>query len=60
MINIMSEDDLEMLRKGIRFVRKPAKMGDRYVFNIPKTYIDNGFIDPDETYVIYLAKKKKD
>lgn len=55
----MSEDELEILRKGVRFIRKPAKTGDRYVFTIPKQYIENGFIDPNETYVIYLAKKKK-
>lgn len=56
----MSDDELEQLRKAISFVRKPSKMGDRYFFSIPKVYIESGFIDPDETYVLYLAKKKKE
>ena len=55
-IIVMTEDDIDFLTKGIKFKRKPAKMGERYVFNIPQNYINNGLIDPDETYVIYLAK----
>lgn len=52
----MSNEDIDFLEKGIRFKRKPAKMGGRYVFTIPQNYIENGFIDPEETYMIYLAK----
>lgn len=52
----MSNKDVEFLEKGITFRRKPAKMGKRYVFNIPNNYIENGLIDPKETYIIYLAK----
>lgn len=62
-ILIMSNKDVEFLEKGITFRRKPAKMGKRYVFNIPNNYIENGLIDPKETYIIYLAKivdKKKE
>ena len=53
---IMNNKDVEFLEKGITFRRKPAKMGKRYVFNIPNNYIENGLIDPKETYIIYLAK----
>ena len=56
----MNYKDIDFLEKAIHFKRKPAKMGKRYVFNIPKNYIDNGLIDPDETYVIYLAKTEED
>ena len=53
----MSDENIDFLEKGIKFRRKPAKMGgDRYVFTIPQSYIDNGLIDPNETYIIYLAK----
>ena len=58
-ILIMSNKDVEFLKKGITFRRKPAKMGERYVFNIPNNYIKNGLIDPNETYIIYLAKIKE-
>lgn len=54
----MNDNDIDFLEKGIKFKRKPAKMGKRYVFNIPNTYIENGLIDPGETYIIYLAKIK--
>ena len=57
----MSEKNIDFLTKGIKFKRKPAKMGgDRYVFTIPQAYIDNGLIDPNETYIIYLAKTEED
>jgi len=36
----MNKDDFDLTEKGIRFIRKPAKMGQRYVFNIPKNYIE--------------------
>lgn len=55
-ILIMSDENIDFLEKGIKFKRKPAKMGNRYVFNIPNNYIENGLIDPKETYIIYLAK----
>jgi len=52
----MADNNIDFVQKGIRFKRKPASMGGRYVFTIPQNYINNGLIDPDETYVIYLAK----
>lgn len=53
----MSSKDIDFLEKGIKFKRKPAKMGgDRYVFTIPQNYIDNGLINPNDTYIVYLAK----
>ena len=55
---IMGSNDIDFLEKGISFRRKPAKMGKRYVFNIPNNYIENGLIDPKETYIIYLARIK--
>jgi len=55
----MSKDKIDFLQKGIKFKRKPAKMGDRYVFTIPQTYIDNGLIDPNKIYMIYLAKTEE-
>ncbi|MFO7797862.1 MAG: hypothetical protein ACQERB_05680 [Promethearchaeati archaeon] len=56
----MIDDGIDFLEKGITFKRKPAKMGDRYIFSIPTVYIENGLIDPDQTYRIYLAKVKKE
>lgn len=56
----MVNENVDFYEKGIRFKRKPAKMGDRYVFTIPQNYIENGLIDPKETYIIFLAKEKKD
>lgn len=55
----MLDEDIDFLEKGIKFKRKPAKTGERYVFTIPQSYIDNGLIDPNEEYIIYLAKKKE-
>ena len=58
----MSDEKIDFLTTGVHFKRKPAKMGDRYVFNIPKNYIDNGLIDPNEEYIVYLGivKEKKE
>lgn len=56
----MSNDKIDFLEKAIHFKRKPAKMGDRYVFNIPQNYVENGLIDPKETYIIYLARVQDD
>ncbi|MBD3211645.1 MAG: hypothetical protein GF311_03480 [Candidatus Lokiarchaeota archaeon] len=56
----MSDDEINFLKKGITFKRKPAKMGDRYIFSIPSIYIENGLIDPDRTYQIYLAEINQD
>lgn len=55
----MSDKKVDFLEKGITFKRKPAKMGDRYIFSIPSLYIENGLIDPDQTYIIYLAEAKE-
>ncbi|MEX2680332.1 MAG: hypothetical protein Q6373_001920 [Candidatus Sigynarchaeota archaeon] len=47
------------LEKGyIKFMRKPAKMGDDYIFWIPRVYIKNGIVDPACEYEVYLRKKK--
>lgn len=41
-------------REFLRFKRKPAKQGDFYSFFIPKVYVDNGLIDPNEEYYVYV------
>ena len=53
---LMQNKNIDFLKRAIKFRRKPAKMGKRYVFNIPSNYIENGLIDPNEHYMIYLAK----
>ena len=47
------------LEQGIvKFTRKPAKMGEDYIFWIPRVYIKNGLVDPSIEYEIYLKRKK--
>ncbi|NMC06620.1 MAG: hypothetical protein GYA24_15490 [Candidatus Lokiarchaeota archaeon] len=41
----------------IKFARKPAKMGEDYIFWIPRVYIKNGLVDPHAEYEVYLKKK---
>ncbi len=55
----MNERDIDFTKAVVRFIRKPAKMGERYVFNIPKNFIENGLIDPGTSYIIYLAKSEE-
>jgi hypothetical protein len=46
------------LEQGIvKFMRKPAKMGEDYIFWIPRVYIRNGLVDPSIEYEVYLKKK---
>ncbi len=44
----------------VKFTRKPAKMGEDFIFWIPRVYVRNGLVDPNSEYEIFLAKKKKD
>jgi len=47
------------LEQGIvKFMRKPAKMGEDFIFWIPRVYIKNGLVDPSVEYEIYLKKKQ--
>jgi hypothetical protein len=41
----------------IKFTRKPAKMGDDYIFWIPRVYIKNGLVDSTCIYEIFLKKR---
>jgi hypothetical protein len=46
------------LEQGIvKFTRKPAKMGEDYIFWIPRVYVKNGLVDPSVEYEVYLKKK---
>ena len=46
------------LEQGIvKFMRKPAKMGEDYIFWIPRVYIRNGLVDPSIEYEVHLKKK---
>ncbi|MBN2150296.1 MAG: hypothetical protein JW839_02505 [Candidatus Lokiarchaeota archaeon] len=40
----------------VMFTRKPAKMGDDYIFWIPRVYVRNGLVDTSVEYEIYLRK----
>lgn len=54
------ENDPLTLEKGVvKFQRKPAKMGEDYIFCIPRVYIKNGIVDPTVEYEVYLKKKAK-
>lgn len=47
------------LEQGVvKFMRKPAKMGDDYIFWIPRVYIKNGLVTPGIEYDVYLKKIK--
>ena len=48
-----------MKTNALRFDRKPAKMGEDFVFWIPRVYIKNELIDPACEYHVYLVKKAK-
>ncbi len=46
------------LEQGIvKFTRKPAKMGQDYIFWIPRVYIKNGLVDQACEYEVYLKRK---
>ena len=55
----MKETDVQMtIENGfVKFARKPAKMGEDYIFWIPRVYIKNGLVNPSFEYAIYLQKK---
>jgi len=47
------------LEQGIvKFTRKPAKMGEDFIFWIPRVYIRNGLVDPNVEYEVYIKKRK--
>ncbi|HME50880.1 MAG TPA: hypothetical protein VKM55_01560 [Candidatus Lokiarchaeia archaeon] len=54
----MSKTSSQANRKFVRFSRKPAKMGQDYIISIPRLYIRNGIVDPNETYEIYMRKRQ--
>ena len=41
----------------VKFARKPAKMGEDYIFWIPRVYVKNGLVDPRCEYDVFLKKK---
>jgi hypothetical protein len=51
--------DFVMKTNALRFDRKPAKMGEDFIFWIPRVYIKNELIDPACEYHVYLVKKAK-
>lgn len=56
----MANDDPLSLEKGVvKFQKKPAKMGQDYIFWIPRVYIKNGIVDPGVEYEVFLKKKEK-
>jgi hypothetical protein len=53
------ESELTLEKGVIKFTRKPAKMGEDYIFWIPRVYVKNGLVDPTVEYEIYLKKIQK-
>ncbi len=46
------------LEQGVvKFTRKPAKMGQDYIFWIPRVYVKNGLVDPRAEYEVFLKKR---
>jgi hypothetical protein len=43
----------------IKFTRKPAKMGEDFIFWVPRVYIKNGLVDPTVEYEVYLKHATK-
>nr|MDO8085656.1 hypothetical protein [Candidatus Sigynarchaeum springense] len=41
----------------VKFARKPAKMGEDYIFWIPRVYVKNGLVDTSCEYEVFLRKK---
>ncbi len=41
----------------VKFTRKPAKMGEDYIFWVPRVYLKNGLVDPHVEYEVFLRKK---
>ncbi|MEX2728978.1 MAG: hypothetical protein Q6353_017110, partial [Candidatus Sigynarchaeum springense] len=48
---------LDLEHGFVKFARKPAKMGEDYIFWIPRVYIKNDLVDPACEYEVYLKKK---
>jgi hypothetical protein len=53
------ESELTIEKGVVKFMRKPAKMGEDYIFWIPRVYIKNGLVDPGVEYEVYLKKRPK-
>jgi len=50
-------DQMPGLEQGIvKFTRKPAKMGEDFIFWIPRVYVRNGLVDPNVEYEVYIKK----
>jgi hypothetical protein len=56
----MDEENSDIIKKAIKFKRKPAKTGKRYVINLPSIYMENGVINPEITYTIYMVSNEKE
>ncbi|MBN2150825.1 MAG: hypothetical protein JW839_05255 [Candidatus Lokiarchaeota archaeon] len=41
----------------VKFTRKPAKMGQDFIFWVPRVYVKNGLVDPKVEYDVFLRKK---
>jgi len=42
----------------VKFARKPAKMGEDYIFWIPRVYVKNGLVDTSCEYDVFLKKRE--
>ena len=53
-----ASDSMPGIEQGVvKFLRKPAKMGEDHIFWIPRVYIKNGLVDPACEYEVYLKKR---
>ena len=52
-------DDFTLEKGVVKFTRKPAKMGEDYIFWIPRVYVRNGLVDVSVEYEVYLKKIPK-
>nr|MDO8113233.1 hypothetical protein [Candidatus Sigynarchaeota archaeon] len=43
----------------VKFTRTPGKMGEDYIFWIPRVYVRNGLVDTSAEYEVYLVKAPK-
>jgi len=54
------EDGAGLLVQGVvKFIRKPAKMGEDFILWLPRVYIRNGIIDVNAEYEIFMRKTAK-
>jgi len=56
---MLGDSELTLEKGVVKFMRKPAKMGEDYIFWIPRVYIKNGLVDPGVEYDVYLRKRSK-